>query len=314
MNATLRGAMRWHRPLMLVAAVTAPFVVLSLAGLVFDDRVLVGAPIWLKPLKFAVSIVIYAVTLAWLMTYLPRTRLARWTATAIAILLAIEYVIIVGQVLRGRQSHFNVATPLDAVLWGAMAVSITLLWIGNLVLAFFVMRRRIGDAAVTWALRAGTVISLAGMAIAFLMARPTPEQRTSMSDGTFAGIAGRHSVGVADGGPIMPVTGWSTTGGDLRIPHFVGIHALQALPLLALALALLAAWIPVLRAESARARLVLVASAGYAGLTGLTLWQALRGQPLLHPDGPILLAGGALAALVAAGAVFALRTLPSGSE
>jgi hypothetical protein len=301
-------ALIWHRPLLLLAAVTTPFIVISIVGLVVDDRVLAGAPIWLKPFKFAVSIVIYAVTWSWLMAYLPNNRLTRWSATAIAVILAIEYVIIVGQVLRGRHSHFNVATPLDAVLWGTMGTSIALLWIANLVLAFFLLRQQIGDSSVTWAVRAGTVISLAGIAVAFLMTGPTPEQLASVSNGTFAGIIGGHSVGVADGGPIMPVTGWSTTGGDLRIPHFIGIHALQALPLLALALATLATRTPVLRSETVRTRLVLVTSAGYAGLTGLTLWQALRGQPVIQPDGLTLLAGGVLVALVAAGAIAAMAS------
>lgn len=296
--------LRWHRPLMLVAAATAPFVVISLAGLVLDDRVLVGAPIWLKPFKFAVSIVIYAVTWAWLMTHLPRNRLAWWTATVIAVMLAIEYVIIVGQVVRGRQSHFNVATPLDAALWGAMGTSITVLWIANLVVAFFLLRSRVGDSSVNWAVRA--VISLLGIGLAFMMTGPTRGQQATMRDGTFGGIVGAHSVGVVDGGPIMPVTGWSTTGGDLRVPHFVGIHALQALPLLALALSLLAARVSMLRAEAVRTRLVLVASAGYAGLTGLTVWQALRGQPLIQPDRLTLLVGGALLALVGVSVVAAV--------
>ncbi len=103
---------------------------------------------------------------------------------------------------------------------------------------------------------------------------------------------------MADGGPGLPVTAWSTTGGDLRVPHFVGIHALQALPLLAWLLAL-----PRLRLdERSRSRLVTTGAAGYLGLVGLLLWQALRGQPLLQPDASTLAAFAALAAGTAASA------------
>lgn len=297
----------WHRPLLVVAAVTAPFVVISLAGVLLDGRVLVGAPIWLKPFKFAVSIVIYAVTWAWLYAHLPRNRFVRWSTTTIAAMLAIEYAIIVGQVVRGRQSHFNVATALDAALWATMAASIVVLWVANLVVAGHLLRRRVGGPPLTWGVRAGAVISLFGAAVAFLMTRPTAAQRASFTDGAFAGIIGGHSVGVVDGGPITPLTGWSTTGGDLRIAHFVGLHALQALPLVAVLLALLAGRVALLRAEAVRTRLVVVASAGYAGLTLLTLWQALRGQPLTSPDGLTLAAVGALlaAVAVAAGTVLA---------
>jgi hypothetical protein len=298
----------WHRPLLLVAAATAPFVVISLAGMVFDGRVLVGAPIWFKPFKFAVSIVIYAVTWAWLYAYLPRNRFVRWSTAIIAAMLAIEYVIIIGQVVRGRQSHFNVATALDAALWATMATSVVVLWIANIVVVIFLLRRQVGGRPLTWAVRAGAAISLFGAGMAFLMTRPTAAQGASLRDGTFAGLIGQHSVGVADGGPIMPVTGWSTMGGDLRITHFVGLHALQALPLVAVLLALLAARVALLRAEAVRTRLVVVASAGYAGLTLLTLWQALRGQPLTSPDGLTLAVTGVLLGLVVVAAVAVLAT------
>ncbi|MBB6549445.1 hypothetical protein [Nonomuraea rubra] len=305
---TTPGPGTWHRPLLLVAAVTAPFVAISLAGLALDGRVLVGAPIWGKPFKFAVSIVLYAVTWSWLVTYLPHRRLVRWPATVIAAALAVEYAIIVAQVIRGRQSHFNVATPLDGILWGVMGTSITVLWLANIVVALFLIRREIGGRTLTWAVRSGAAISLLGIGMAFLMTRPTEAQRAAMREGGFGGIIGRHSVGVLDGGPIMQVTGWSTTGGDLRVAHFVGIHALQALPLLALLLAAMARRTTLLRGERVRTRLVLVAAAGYAAFTGLTLWQALRGQPLTRPDGLTLAVAGILAALVLAAVAAVLAT------
>src|SRR3712207_8251223 len=80
-----------------------------------------------------------------------------------------------------------------------------------------------------------------------------------------------HAVGVPDGGPGLPLVGWSTTGGDLRIAHFVGMHALQALPLLAAVL------IAVQRFdERTRVSLVRVAGAAWTGLTVLLTAQALQ--------------------------------------
>jgi len=105
------------------------------------------------------------------------------------------------------------------------------------------------------------------------------------------------------------VTGWSTTGGDLRIPHFVGIHALQALPLLALLLAAAARRRPdgTFGSPSARRGLVRAATLGYAGLIALLTWQALRGQPLLEPDSRTLLAAGILAMTVLCAGGVAVR-------
>ena len=91
-------------------------------------------------------------------------------------------------------------------------------------------------------------------------------------------VIGAHTVGAPDGGPGIPGTGWSTEHGDLRVPHFFGLHALQALPLFAL----------VLRRRrlptDSKVRLTLTAAGSYFVLFAILLAQALRGQPVLNPD------------------------------
>lgn len=131
--------------------------------------------------------------------------------------------------------------------------------------------------------------TLAGMAIAFLMTGPTQAQ---LAD--FQGIAGAHAVGVADGGAGLPFLGWSSEGGDLRVPHFVGMHALQLLPLGLLGLELAGRRIRVLGDPRVRLELVAVAALAMVALLALLTLQALAGQPVVPPAGPFLAAGVAL--------------------
>ncbi|MEV8019406.1 hypothetical protein AB0O76_24275 [Streptomyces sp. NPDC086554] len=296
----------WHRPLVMFSASMALLAVVSAMGLVVDDRVLVGSPIWAKPFKFSVSLIAYGLSLAWMLSLLDRGRRAGWWAgTVVALTLLVEMVIITGQVVRGKRSHFNHQTPFDEALFNVMAVSIVILWLATLVIAVLLVRARIADRASAWAMRCGITLALAGAAIGFRMTRPTPDQVRDSS------IVGAHSVGVPDGGPSMPLTGWSTTGGDLRIPHFFGMHALQLLPLLLMGLVALAPRFTRLADERVRLRLVLVAAGAYAAVFALVTWQALRGQPLIHPDGATLTAAGLILAATAAGAYGVLRSAPA---
>ena len=43
-----------------------PVLTFAVAGLVLDPRLIVGAPAWLKPAKFAASALIYSLTLTWM--------------------------------------------------------------------------------------------------------------------------------------------------------------------------------------------------------------------------------------------------------
>jgi hypothetical protein len=302
---------RLHPPLMFTAAVMTVLAVIATSGVFVDDRVLLGVPIWLKPLKFAISFAIYTVTLAWLVSLLQRRRrTAWWLGTVVAITAVTEVAIIVGQAVRSRPSHFNVATPLDSVLFQVMGLTIVVLWVANVWVAVLLLRQRIPDRPAALAVRMGLIVTLIGLSVGFLMLRPTPEQAAAMTDGPPT-TAGAHSVGVADGSPGLPLVNWGTEGGDLRAAHFVGMHALQALPLLAFGLSLLARRISRLEADRTRLRLVAVAGFGWAGLTVLLTWQALRGQSVVHPDALTLTLLASLFVLVASGAISAFMGKPS---
>lgn len=294
---------RWHRPLLTLAVgMTALAVVCGVLALV-DPREILGQNAWFKPLKFAVSIAIYAVTLAWLIGQLRRwQRAAAVAGTIVVIALVAEIVIIVWAAAAGTTSHFNVTTPLNTTLWSIMASSIAVVWIVTLLIGIALFFSPTPDAARNLAIRAGVVLGLAGMAVAFLMTGPNADQ---LDD--FQGIAGAHAVGVPDGGAGLPFLGWSTEGGDLRVPHFVGMHALQVLPLTLLALELLSRRVPVLRDVRVRWRIMLVVSLAFAAVLGILTWQALIGQPVIAPAGPVLIAlvGVLVAAPVAAVAVVA---------
>ncbi|MFJ8559458.1 hypothetical protein ACIRD0_18780 [Streptomyces microflavus] len=300
----------WHRPLVVFSAVMALWALVSAVGLVVDDRVLAGAPIWAKPFKFTVSLAAYGLTLAWMLTHLTRGHRTGWWAGNVVVLTSlVEMTVITVQVVRGKRSHFNAATPLDTALFSVMGITIIVLWAATLAIGILLLRASIADRAAAWAIRGGVLIALVGAGLGFLMTLPSAEQQAAGNLDT-AEVIGAHSVGVPDGGPTMPLTGWSTTGGDLRAPHFVGMHALQLIPLFLIALVLLAPRLARLRDAGVRLRLVRVATAGYAGLVALTTWQALRGQSLIHPDAATLMAAGVLLAAVAAGVWAALRTAP----
>ncbi|MGI5520358.1 hypothetical protein ACQEUX_05320 [Micromonospora sp. CA-259024] len=302
MTINLRRATHWNRPLMFLVSVMTVLAVIAAVGILVDSRVLTGAPIWLKPFKFSVSFVLYGVTLAWMLSLLPRrSRVVEWAVTVIVAVSLIEMVVIVGQAARGQTSHFNSSTLVNTALFAAMGAAIMVLFVAHLVVGIVVLIRRIPDRVARSAVGWGLGLSLLGMLAAVPMALP-------MQDPGIEGISGAHSVGVTDGGPGLPVVGWSTTGGDLRIGHFVGLHALQALPILAILLSRFARRLD----ERTRARLVVVAGAAYGVLTVLLTWQALRGQPLLRPDALTLVAVAALvvATATATGLVLARRRRP----
>ena len=267
---------------------------------VLDRRQLDGASVWTKPIKFTISLGTYAITLAWMLSMVTRPSLRRagwWAGTVGAAACTFEMAMITIQAIRGRRSHFNVATRLDSRLYLVMALALpafygTTVVIGVLLTVF--TRSTSGrsfDRSLLWALRSGLVVGLSGLTVGFRMGRPTPAQRAEVDSSTL----GSHSVGGDDPDGGLPFLGWNTQHGDLRVPHFIGMHALQGVPLLALVLRGIDSNAS---SEGTRLRIVLAAAAGWAAVTGTAMQQALRGHPVARVDaltGALLTGTGLLA-------------------
>jgi hypothetical protein len=283
MRTVLSDARRGHPGLFWFAVGTAALSVVLVGLAVVDQRTLLGAPVWLKPLKFAISFTAYAGALAWMLGQLRQRRMvvAGWTIVVASVL---ELGAIAVQAGRGVPSHFNSSGGTDTLVYSLMGVTIAVLYLATLAIALRFLREPGRNPVMGLAIRLGLVVGLIGLSVGILMV-----------------LQSAHAVGVPDGGPGLPLVGWSTTGGDLRIGHFVGMHALQLLPLLAAGLAG-----PLGRTldVTARTRVVWAVAGGYTAFVLLVTWQALRAQPLLAPDG-LTLATLAVITVGTGGAVLA---------
>jgi hypothetical protein len=280
----LHRAFSINRPLTILGGAMLLVLLAALSGVLLDHRVITGAPAWLKPAKFAISISVYCFTFVWLLGFVEnRPSLVRLVANVTVISFIVEMIAIVVQAARGTTSHFNVSTPFNSFLWVMMGTFIVFVWAMSLLLAIMLILQRMPDRAFASSLRLAVFISLVGMAAAFLMVRSTPGQLAAIVSGHAPPIIGAHSVGVFDGGPGLPVVGWSTLGGDLRVAHFVGLHALQFLPFFSWLLTHRRGFFSRL-SEGQKLTLVWTLGLAYLGLVLLLVWQALRGQSVISPD------------------------------
>lgn len=207
-----------QKPLMIVGfAHLLLFIVLAIISM-FDSQEIMGINRWIKPMKFASSIVIYLWTLAIYLYFINgRERAKNIIAYGAIAMMVGEIVLIVMQAARGTTSHFNVVNPFDSMVFGAMGlmISVNTVLIVYLLVLYFKADIDL-PKSIIWGIRFGIILLI-----------------LASVEGGFMSAILRHSVGVADGGPGLPFVNWSTRGGDLRAAHFVGMHAFQAVPLAA---------------------------------------------------------------------------------
>jgi len=267
----LPGAPRWvlaelimrQEALALYGLLCAALSVVTVALQTIDPRLLEsGVNIWVKPAKFFSSVAIFSVTAAWFFGYVrPERRNSRLIRGTVWLLIAagtFELAWISWQAAHGLESHFNNDTPFYTVMYALMGAFAMLLVGTTLPLAWEIARRPAAHLS-----RDFVAAVVTGLVLTFLLG--------GLLGGYMSSQAG-HSVGPEGGRTFF--FGWNRSGGDLRVAHFLGIHAEQTIPLLA-ALAASAGL-----ATRARWVVLIAGAAAYAALTLGLFAQAVAGRAL----------------------------------
>lgn len=170
---------------------------------------------WYKPFKFAFSTFLFAWAMAWYCHYLPNfnINLFNWT---IILLLGFEIVYIAIMAGKGQTSHYNLSTPFYSAMFSLMAVAASLvtLYTAYVGLLFFSQSFPELPNYYVWGIRFGILIFVIFSFEGFAM-----------------GSRLSHTVGAMNDNSNWLILGWSKTVGDLRVAHFIGMHALQVLPI-----------------------------------------------------------------------------------
>lgn len=214
---------------------------------------------WYKPFKFAFSTFLFAWAMAWYCYYLPNFNISifNWS---VVILLGFEIFYIALQASKGQLSHYNISTPIYSALYSLMALAATAvtLYTAYIGILFFKYDFPNLPNHYLWAIRFGIIIFVLFSFEGFAM-----------------GSRLNHSVGALNDNSNWFIVGWSKTVGDLRISHFIGMHALQVLPILSYYIL-------------KNTKLTLGLSIVYGLLALLTLIQALQGRPLIKANKEVI--------------------------
>jgi len=211
--------LRRERRLAVYGGLLLALVVPMLLAWGLDERTLRGANVWIKPIKFALSIALLAFTTAWFIGHLPTRHRDGPAVRRIAWLLigsgSFEFLYILLQAALGQASHYNVGDLWHGAMYTLMGLGALLLTATQPMLAWQLWRHPDPQQA-----PAHRLAMLLGLWLSFVL-------------GAGAGIllGDRQPPDAAAG---LPLLGWALGGGDLRPAHFLGLHAEQLLPLAAL--------------------------------------------------------------------------------
>jgi hypothetical protein len=224
-------------------------IVFLILSRVTDIQVM-GVNAWYKPIKFSLSIGIYSWTMGWYSYYLGNGMNIKVFNWIVIVMLGFEIIYIAIQAGRGLLSHYNLSSPLYSGLYILMAFAATVVTLWTAYIGILFLQKDFPGLPdyYLWAIRLGIFLFVVFSLEGFVM-----------------GSRLSHTIGSQDGGPGLPFLNWSTRFGDPRVSHFIGMHALQVLPILSYYLL-------------KNVKLTFAAGILYALLALFTLIQALQGK------------------------------------
>jgi hypothetical protein len=268
-----------HRALTFTVAAMAVLGVAFALAHFADARVLPnGEGVWLKPLRFALAFAIHAATLLWIshltLRWEVQDRLFAWSVWLQVGVIFVELACIGLQAGRGVASHFNYATAFDRVVFTVMGVGTGGLFLGFALIVVGLVRKP-GPGTASVAVMIAMAYAMLGGLAGVAMVMPTAAQAALLEQGVRPEVIGSHLVGAASQAKV-PFFGWDMSAGDWRVPHFLGLHALQMIPFIA--------WLAMHRERVGAYRAVWFGALGYGLIFAWSILQTLAGRSLFRPD------------------------------
>ena len=207
-----------------------------------------------KPIKFALSIGVYSWTMSWFIHYLKADFSINSFAWVTVILFGFEIIYISLQAFKGELSHFNLSTPSTSFMFGLMGIAATIvtLYTADIAVLFFTSESSGLPDYYLWSIRLGLIIFVIFSLEGFVMG-------SNLS----------HTIGGEDGNHGWAFLNWSRQYGDPRVAHFIGMHALQIIPLVSFYFL-------------KDVKLTFILTGVYFLLSVYVLAQALNGKPFLR--------------------------------
>ena len=262
-RGTWRSVHRDEPVLIVTAAILVAMMLPAFYAYLVETRTFNGINVWIKPLKFMSSGAIFLATLAIFMPYLDRAdrerKSVRIMVWAISVILLLEILYITYRASLAEASHYNRTTTRDIVyyaLMGAGILTATVMsgWFGWLMLR---AKDKIANTDLRFAVALGLIFGC-------VLGSITGQYMSAQSNHWVGGVQNDA------GGSFF--FGWSRTGGDLRAAHFVGLHAMQGIPLIG--------WLAARYVPAKTRSIVIATTVLWTAVTLAVLVQAMMGLAL----------------------------------